>query len=292
MDGNPFQGELDPYQGGASAVAESMRNVVAVGAVPWCLTDCLNYGNPEDPEVFRQFSEGVRGVGDAAREIGLLEEPEHPVPVVSGNVSFYNQSAKGSAIPPSPIVACFGLLKDYVNVVTQLLKSEGNRLWLVGTRGREMGGSAYWRQLGIEGGSPPRVDFASVRKELTAVHQAIEKGLVAACHDISEGGMLVAAYEMAQPSSFGLRMQISLPEGMRVDEFLLSEGGGFLIEADSEHEEALAGLFRSHGVALEGVGQVRDSRHLTVLAGDRTVVDLNLDRIGSRWKHALKEAMR
>ena len=172
-----------------------------------------------------------------------------------------------------------------------LLKAEGNRLWLVGARGREMGGSAYWRQLGIEGGRPPQVDFESARKELTAVHEAIEKGLVAACHDISEGGLLVAAFEMAQPSSFGLRIMITLPQGVRADEFLLSEHGGFLIEADPGHDEALAGLFRSRGVVLEGVGQVRDSRHLTVLAGDRTVVDLNIDRVGSRWKQALKEAM-
>ena len=112
VDGNPFYSSLDPYLGAVHAVCESVRNVAAVGAVPVALTDCLNFGNPENPGVFGDFEETVRGIGDAAR---ALRAPgaEEPVPIVSGNVSFYNESHSGSAVPPSPIVACYGVLEDY-----------------------------------------------------------------------------------------------------------------------------------------------------------------------------------
>jgi len=294
VDGNPFHGELDAYQGGAGAVAEAMRNVVAVGAMPWCLTDCLNYGNPEDPEVFRQFRDGVRGVGDAAREIGLLEDAAHPVPIVSGNVSFYNQSVEGKAIPPSPIVACFGVLKDYAAAVTPVLKHEGNGLWLVGgPRRRELGGSAYWRHLGVTGGTPPRIDFAAVRAELAATLEGIEKGLIVACHDVSEGGLGIAAAEMALAGRLGLRLELEdAPDGLRLDEYLFTETGGFLAEVAPEQEAAFTELCRARGTGARRVGAVRAGRGFSVQTPGAGRVSLDLERLEPRWHGALREAMR
>jgi phosphoribosylformylglycinamidine synthase len=293
VDGNPFHGALDPYRGGAGAVAEAMRNVVAVGAMPWCLTDCLNYGNPEDPEAFRQFTEGVRGVGDAAREIGLLEDSRYPVPVVSGNVSFYNDSTQGEPIPPSPIVACFGLLKDYAFATTPTLKAEGDLLFLVGERRPELGGSAYWRHRGIAGGIPPGVDFPGVRRELAFVLEAIESGFVAACHDISEGGLAAAAAEMAIPSEFGLRIEVeAADQGLRWDEFLFTESGGFLIEANPEAESALEELAGKSGVWMRRVGKVEGSREIVLDPREGRETTLALDRLARRWSGALGEAMR
>jgi phosphoribosylformylglycinamidine synthase II len=293
VDGNPFHGQLDPYQGGAGAVAESMRNVAAVGALPWCLTDCLNYGNPEDPEVFRQFLDGVRGVGDAAREIGIVNEEGVALPVVSGNVSFYNQSARGHGIPPSPIVACFGVLENYAHAVTSALKEEGNVLVLLGRRRRELGGSAYWRSRGIEGGSPPRIVFGEVRAEILALLQAVERGLVRAAHDISEGGLATAAAEMALSGGLGLKLELEdRPQGLRPDEFLFSETGGFLIETDEEHLETLLALCRDHGVDAQPVGSVRGNRKLEITCGGDSVIDLDLERLEARREAALGDLLR
>ena len=292
VDGSPFYGALEPYAGGATAVAEAMRNVVAVGAMPWCLTDCLNYGNPEDPEVFRQFSEGVRGVGDAAREIGMLEGGEHPVPVVSGNVSFYNQSVEGKAIPPSPIVACFGLLRDYASAITLGLKKDGNLLVLVGERERDLGGSAYWRELGIEGGTPPGVDFDRVRRELRAVLEIIERGFAAACHDISEGGLVVAAAEMALVGEMGLKLELPETHTLPWEEYLFSETGGFLMEIAPDDSHPVTSILENHGVFFRTLGSVRATRELEVTMNGRTQVSLDLQALDARWHGGLREAMR
>jgi phosphoribosylformylglycinamidine synthase subunit PurL len=291
VDGNPFHAALDPYQGGAGATAEAMRNVVAVGAMPWCLTDCLNYGNPEDPEVFRQFVEGVRGIGDAARGIGLLEDPRHPVPIVSGNVSFYNDSSQGRPIPPSPIVACFGVLKDYGLVTTPRLKTEGDSLYLMGERRLELGGSAYWRLRGIAGGTPPRVDFLAARGEMTAVLEAIDAGSVVACHDISEGGVAIAAAEMALPSDLGLRLEPESQDDLAWDEYVFSESGGFLLEVPPDHETSFEKLCRHHGVWVRKLGRVEGSRELVLAPPNGREETIDLDRAQDRWKQALLEAL-
>ena len=130
VDGNPFYGLIDPYQGGALGVCEAARNVAAVGAVPATITDCLNYGNPEVEEVFWEFSEGVRGIGDACRGIGHLAHEGSPLPVVSGNVSFYNQSESGKSIPPSPVLCCVGVVEDYSKCRSIQFKEEGDTLYL------------------------------------------------------------------------------------------------------------------------------------------------------------------
>ena len=185
--------------------------------------------------------------------------------MVSGNVSFYNQSARGRSIPPSPIVACFGVLENYAHAITPALKEEGNVLVLVGRRRRELGGSAYWRSQGIEGGSPPRIVFADVRAEIRTLLQAVERGLVRAAHDISEGGLATAAAEMALAGGRGIKLELEArPQGLRPDEFLFSETGGFLIETDEKHLEALLALCREHGVDAEPVGSVRGNRRLEI----------------------------
>lgn len=292
LDGNPFHGALDPYQGGAGAVAESMRNVAAVGARPWCLTDCLNYGNPEDPEAFRQFREGVRGLGDAARRIGLPGEPGAPLPVVSGNVSFYNQSSTGRSIPPSPIVVCYGVLSDYSRAVTPALRDSGERMFLIGRRRRELGGSAYWRHLGVAGGAPPAIDFAAVRAEIEFVLAEIETGVIGSCHDVSEGGIAVAAAEMALLSRHGIRLEIAAAlGGLRVDEALFTETGGFLAAVSEEDADGFARRAAAAGVEAFAVGETTRGRVLEVNRDGDTLIRLAMDDIEGGWQHAVEEAM-
>ena len=292
VDGNPHHAALDPYHGGAGAALEAMRNVVAVGAMPWCMTDCLNYGNPEDPEVFRQFVDGVRGIGDACREIGLLEDAKYPVPIVSGNVSFYHDSNQGRPIPPSPIVACFGVMKDYALATTPRLKGEANLVMLIGERRRELGGSAYWRMRGIEGGTPPQAEFAAARKEIVLVLEAIERGYAVACHDISEGGLAIAAAEMVLASDMGLRLEPESLETLTWEEYLFTESGGFLIEVAAEHVESFESLARARGVWWRRAGSVIGNRRLELAppAGEEESIDI--DQVSERWQRALLEALR
>ena len=292
VDGNPYHAALDPYHGGAGAALEAMRNVVAVGATPWCMTDCLNYGNPEDPEVFRQFVEGVRGIGDACREIGLLEDAQYPVPIVSGNVSFYNDSNQGRPIPPSPIVACFGILKDYALATTPRLKAEGNALVLIGERRRELGGSAYWRMRGIEGGTPPGADFKAARRDMLLVLDAIDHGYAVACHDISEGGLAIAAAEMVLASDMGLRLEPESLDALSWEDYLFTESGGFLVEVAAEHLDAFEASARSRNLWWRRVGSVIGNRRLELAPPNGDEESIDIDQVSGRWQRSLLEALR
>ncbi len=229
-DGNPWYARLDPFLGGAHAVGEAVRNVVASGAVPIAATDCLNYGNPELPEVFWQFRMGVDGIAKACRSLGFSGDSGDPLPIVSGNVSFYNQSASGRSIPPSPVVAVFGKLDDFTRACDIALRKPGNLILLVGPREDELGGSLFYRTcLDHTGGRVP--DF---RGELEAamarfVLDAISRSLVESAHDISEGGLSIAAAEMSLATASSTRLGISLSSGSD-PVYLFSETPGYLLE--------------------------------------------------------------
>lgn len=235
-DGNPRYGELDPWRGGACAVAEAVRNVVTVGGRPRALTDCLNFGNPERREVFRDFVESVRGLADAARGIGTLELDElEPLPFVSGNVSLYNESSTGRAVPPSPIVCCLGALPDASRAVSTSLSSVGNQLVLVGERKRELGGSEVAWQLGQrDRGDVPNPDFALERACGRAVLTAIEAGHVQASHDVSAGGLITTLAEMMLGAwsrvEWGLEIDLRRLPGADDFEKLFTETGAYVLE--------------------------------------------------------------
>ncbi len=238
VDGNPRHGELDAYLGGANAVAEAVRNVVATGARPRALTDCLNFGNPEKPEVFRDLEEAIRGMADAARGIGTLELDELvPLPFVSGNVSLYNESAAGRAVPPSPIVCCVGALPDAGKARGVRLTRAGNRIVLVGERRDELGGSEAARLTGqADRGHVPRPDFALERRCGRAVLALVEAGHVHAATDIAAGGLITALAEMmlgawGEPR-LGLDVDVSSLAGAGDFERLFSETGAYLLELD------------------------------------------------------------
>ncbi|MEK7315981.1 MAG: AIR synthase related protein, partial [Candidatus Eisenbacteria bacterium] len=196
VDGNPWYVAADPYWGTAHVVAESLRNLVAVGARPIALTDCLNFGNPEDPEVFDDFERSVQGLGDAARALGPTGTAGPPVAIVSGNVSFYNESSNGRAIEPSPIIAALGVLDDYSVAITSGLKRAGNVVVLTGAREPLLGASQLRHALtGETGGQLPTLDFERERRRTYAVLEAVRQGFVLACHDIAEGGLAITAFE-------------------------------------------------------------------------------------------------
>jgi phosphoribosylformylglycinamidine synthase II len=277
VDGNPFYGSIDPYQGGALAVCEAARNVASVGAVPSTITDCLNYGNPEVEEVFWEFREGVRGIGDACRGIGLLSHEGHPLPVVSGNVSFYNQGESGKAIPPSPIIACVGVVEDYSLCRSIAWKEEGNALYYIGEPLDELGGSEYYRTIyGTLGANVPQADFIRERNQIRAVIEMHSLGWVQACHDTGQGGLITALAEMAVHRAGGreLGLKVDLDElartGLPPEKILFSETGGFILELSQGSEREVLALCTRNRVELYRLGALDGRGTLDIrLGGER-----------------------
>ena len=244
-DCNPGYCRIDPYWGAVNAVAESMRNVAAVGAIPSALTDCLNYGNPEKPEAFYDFYEGVRGIADAAKNL-FLKGTKYPVPVISGNVSFYNESASGNSVDPSPVIACIGILKDYSKAITMKLKKENSALFLIGDRKDELGGSVYYDMNNEIGAVVPIIDFEKERNMIYAVIDAINAGLLLSCHDISDGGLATTVSEMIlggdADGNIGAEIDLGFTD-LRADKALFSETSGFIFEVEEKSTEKLKTLF-------------------------------------------------
>ena len=194
-DCTPRYCAADPFEGGKQAVAEACRNLSAVGAEPLAITNCLNFGNPEKPEIMAQFVHAIAGMGEASRALGA--------PVVSGNVSLYNET-DGRAIPPTPSIGAVGLLEDLSRRATVGSSEMGDALVAVGVTRGHLGQSLYLRTLfGIEDGAPPPVDLALEAKTGEFIRRVIGDGRVSAVHDVSDGGLLVAAAEMCLAAGMG-----------------------------------------------------------------------------------------
>ena len=194
-DVTPRYCEADPFEGGKQAVAEAWRNLSAVGAKPLALTDNLNFGNPEKPEIMGQFVGCVRGIAEACKALDF--------PVVSGNVSLYNET-QGRGILPTPTIGGVGLLADFKKSMTLAFKAAGETILLIGETQGWLGQSLYLRDIcGREQGAPPPVDLIEERENGDVVRALIGEGLVTAAHDVSDGGLLVALAEMAMASGIG-----------------------------------------------------------------------------------------
>lgn len=193
----------DPYEGGKQAVTETWRNICAVGATPLAITNCLNFANPQRPEIMAQIVEALRGMGDACRALDY--------PIVSGNVSLYNESKAtggGSAILPTPAIGGVGLMQDHAIMATVAFKAAGEAIFVIGKNNGHLGQSLWLRELhGREDGMPPPVDLAAERAHGEFVRQLIAEGKVSAVHDVSDGGLLVALAEMAMSSGIGCQLE-------------------------------------------------------------------------------------
>src|SRR5438876_3079494 len=180
-DGNGRYGYLDPYLGGVHAVAEAARNVATVGARPLAATNCLNFGNPERPEVMWAFAEAVRGMGAACRAFGT--------PVTGGNVSFYNESG-GSALYPTPVVGMLGLLDDYRLLMRTAFPALGLPIYLLGSTFPELGGSELAEVvLGKVSGRPPALDLETEANLHQLLYECSRQDVLGSCHDLSDGGL-------------------------------------------------------------------------------------------------------
>jgi phosphoribosylformylglycinamidine synthase len=229
--GNPRYGRIDAHRAAAMAVLESARKVVAVGARPIGLTDCLNFGNPRKEEQYSELVAAIDGLGEAARALDLA--------FVSGNVSLYNESKGGSAIPASPIVGCVGAIDDLETVVTPGLKRAGSALLWIGSRELAVGGSVLAEVLGIDG-PLPEISYASERAAIELVERALRDGVLLSCRSIGDGGMLVALARLAFDArragrSIGAEIDFGNP---------FCEAGGFVCEVSDDRDLNVSGILR------------------------------------------------
>ncbi|MBS0412655.1 MAG: phosphoribosylformylglycinamidine synthase II, partial [Proteobacteria bacterium] len=244
-DCTPRYVQNDPYEGGKQAVAEAWRNLTAVGADPIAITDNLNFGNPERPEIMGQIVRAIDGMAEACAALDF--------PVVSGNVSLYNET-NGAAIPPTPTVGAVGLLADYAERSDFAGGKSGDTLLLVGASRGELGASLYLREcLGREDGAPPPVDLAAERRHGDFVRGLIKTGQVTAVHDLSDGGLAVAAAEMALASGVGITLDAT--SVAHAHPFLFGEDQARYLIATRGPEAIIAAALAA-GVPVAPVGTV------------------------------------
>jgi len=280
VDGNGRYCYLDPYVGGLLAVAEAARNLACVGAKPLGLSDCLNFGSPERPEVMWQFSGVIQGMRDGCIALG--------VPVVSGNVSFYNETS-GVPIYPTPTVAMVGILAKVERHVTPWFKSEGDNVVLLGSTREELGGSEYLKVFhGLVRGTPPWIDLKLERAVQLCCLKAIERGILRSAHDVSEGGLAVALAEccVAGPGR-PLGVRIELREMMRTDALLFGESQSrIIVSIEGKKLNRLREIAEKEGAPMHVIGEVGGTRFVV-----QPMIRLPVEELKTIWCNALEKRL-
>ena len=281
MDGNSRYCQLDPRTGGMIAVAEAARNVVCSGGRPVAITNCLNFGSPEKPEVYWTLKEAVEGMSLACEALGT--------PVTGGNVSLYNEH-EGTPIPPTPIVGMVGVVEDIERVVGMGFPGAGLVVALLGETREELGGSEYLAVVhGQVRGLPPRLDLDLERRVQEVCWRAIQQGLVASAHDCSDGGLAVALAESCLVGGVGADVALSFSG--RTDALLFGETQSrIVLSLKEEHWPALAALAAEAGVPLARLGRTGGQR-LLITVNDRPAVDVSLADVGRAWRGAIPDRM-
>ncbi|HXM85611.1 MAG TPA: phosphoribosylformylglycinamidine synthase subunit PurL [Stellaceae bacterium] len=276
-DCTPRYVAADPKRGGAQAVAESWRNLTAVGALPLAITDNMNFGNPERPEIMGQFALAIEGMREACLALDY--------PVVSGNVSLYNET-NGSGILPTPAIGGVGLIEDAAKSVSLDFKCAGETIVLIGETRGHLGQSLYLREvLGREEGAPPAVDLDAEKRNGDFVRAQIRGGTVSACHDLSDGGLLVALAEMAMAGGIGA--SISIPGALPAHAFLFGEDQARYALTASQ-PDALLKAARQAGVAAQILGKTGGDALTIRDIGAISVAELR--RINEAWLPAYMAA--
>ena len=289
-DGNARYGMLDPHRGGMLAVAEAARNVSCAGAKPLAITNCLNFGSPERPAVMSQFSLSIEGMAEACRSLGL--------PVVSGNVSFYNETNRED-IYPTPIVGMVGLLDDVRKRAGCGFLREGDAIALLHPAGepplpKARAHEYVWAETGREGGAAPEISLDAEKAVQEACRRGIESGLLRSAHDLSEGGLGVALAEsaLASPES-RLGAEVRLPEqGGRLDGLLFGEAASrILVSLSPEKADALREAVQELGAGFSLIGRVQEVAFAVKTPDNAPVVDLTTPEIEAAWSGALSEVL-
>ncbi len=279
-DVNPVYCQLDPRRGGAQAVAEAVRNLACVGADPVGLTDCLNFGNPENPEVSWQLGEAVRGMSQACRALGVA--------VISGNVSLYNETQTDDgprSIYPTPTVAMVGVIDDLSFLPESSFVAAGDRLVLFGRDRAEFGGSAYLRLLfDLEQGRPPEVDLDAELKLARLLRRLAALGILRTAHDLSDGGLAIAAAEASFGRGLGARLKVESPFELYSE----TQAKALTAFAPNDLDRALR-LAEEFGVPATEIGDVGGSQLVFRVGGEEFTA--SVERLKGVWTEALPRAL-
>jgi phosphoribosylformylglycinamidine synthase len=281
-DANGKYCQLHPYHGAQLALAEAYRNVAVTGAKPKAVTNCLNFGSPENPEVMWQFKEATAGLADACLELGI--------PVTGGNVSFYNQTGD-VAIYPTPVVGVLGVIDNVARRIPSGWQDDGNNIYLLGTTRDELDGSAWAETIHQHlGGKPPVVDLASEKKLADLIHGAAIQGMIEAAHDISEGGIAIAVVEAALRFNVGARIwldEVLERDNLDLTAALFSESQArVIVSVGREDDVKFQALCEARGVPVLRIG-VTDKASGSIEIKDLAIFELNEVREG--WAKTLPE---
>jgi phosphoribosylformylglycinamidine synthase len=275
-DGNGRFTLLNPYWGAQLALCEAYRNVAASGAEPLAITDCLNFGSPEDPDVMWQFREAVIGLVDGCTELGT--------PVTGGNVSFYNQT-DGVNILPTPVIGMLGVIDDVADRTPSGFAHPGDAVALLGTTRDELNGSAWAGLFGRLGGQPPRPDFAAEQALARVLVEAARQHLLSSAHDLSDGGLAQALVEACLRRDQGVAL--TLPPGDPTVQLFSESPARAIVSFPGSSLDAVEQLCAAHGVPLTRLGEVTGEAALEVV-GQFT---LDLAEVRRRWEAPIAAAM-
>ena len=284
-DGNGRYCYLNPRRGAMLAVAEAARNVACAGAVPIGATNCLNFGNPEKPEIMWQFVESVEGISEACRAL--------EIPITGGNVSLYNET-DGTAIFPTPIIGVVGLLEDATCTLGRAFRRAGDELVLLGELDADLGGSEYLKVVhGLIAGNAPALDLARERALIDVLTKAAARRLLESAHDCADGGLAVTLAECTfNTAGIGCVVDIPASQSGNMDEWavlgtLFGEAGGrVVVSVKPEHQEALLDLARASGVPATPFGRTGGAR-LEIAIGGRATIDCAVNEAEQVWSTAL-----
>ncbi|MFC1480659.1 phosphoribosylformylglycinamidine synthase subunit PurL [Candidatus Neomarinimicrobiota bacterium] len=279
-DGNGRYVYLEPYTGGLIAVAEAARNVVCAGARPVAITNCLNFGNPNDPEIYYQFKAAVTGIGDACRALDT--------PVTGGNVSFYNENPEG-AIYPTPVIGMLGLIENTDHITTMDFKDVGDFIVVLGSVNGDLGGTEYLELIhGQVAGKPPIISLEIERHVQAACLEAIQAGLVKSAHDISDGGLAVCLAESILSAEGDRGAEIHITRRLRNDELLFGESQStIIITVDETDLLALQRIAMQDDVPCITIGRVTETGRLKI----NDLIDIDAEQMRTSYSDSFADTM-
>lgn len=283
-DVNPRYMIEDPYHGARAAIDESCRNLIAVGAKPDALLDCLNFGNPEKPERMGEFYEALRGMGELANALSL--------PFMSGNVSFYNEAVK-SAVPPTPEIMGVGLIEDVRKSVTVPFKQKNELIYIVGNKTvEEMGGSAYFHLKQMDRGRVPQTDVTMLKQCMNGLLQAMDQSLISACHDISEGGIAVCVSEMVLGNRIGAEIDVdTIPGSGREDVLLFSETATrWIVSVPRQYKKDFETVLTSNKTPFGLIGETK-GHQVCFKNKDKTLISEDVNTLYNHWVSGINDVM-
>jgi phosphoribosylformylglycinamidine synthase II len=277
VDGNSRYVYLDPYRGGQIAVAEAARNIVCCGGTPLAVTDCLNFGNPENPEIYWRLKEAVAGIGDACREFNT--------PVTGGNVSFNNET-EGEAIYPTPVIGMLGIVQDLAHVTTMAFKQEDDLIILLGKNKDELGASSYLSLIhGLEAGRPPELNLELEKQVQQAAATLIQEKLAVSAHDCAEGGLAIALAECCIAGKIGA--EIALVENLRPSSLLFGESQSrIIISIRKEKLDLVLQKLNNWQVPFKVLGSVGGEQLL--ITGSGWKINLGLREMEEKYRGAIE----